>query len=222
MPNGGDVALADMLERPRRVVEQALDSARTAYENLNERERKLVTALAGVLVAVVVLLPLYLMNAAIGDLEQENRDIAEVLRDIDRARPVLRQKDLERQAAMKLYENSAPSLGSFLEQKASEQGLKVREVTDQPEKDLGEYRRRHVRVTLPNVGLVEVVRMMAAVANSPYPVAIERVHIDHFRTGNQYNVQLGVVAFDRKAAGAKTATNDRSGPGARRARAAAP
>jgi hypothetical protein len=82
---------------------------------------------------------------------------------------------------------------------AAEQGLTVREVTDQPEKELGEYRRRHVRVTLPNVGLAEVVRMMAAIANSPYPVAIERIHIDHFRTGNQFNVQLGVVAFDRRA-----------------------
>lgn len=197
------MALADVMERPRRALERAVDNGRAAFENLNERERKLVTVLGSVLAAVVVLLPLYLMNAAIGDLERESADIIEVLRDIDRARPTLREKDLERQAAMKLYENPAPSLGSFVEKMASEQGLTVREVTDQPEKDLGEYRRRHVRVTLPNVGLVEVIHMMAAIVNSRHPVAIERVHVDHFRTGNQFNVQLGIIAFDRKGAGAE-------------------
>jgi hypothetical protein len=196
------VALAELLERPRRTVDQWVESARGAYENLNERERKLVALLGGLLVATVVLLPLYLMNAAIADLEEENREIVSVLRDLERARPALRQREVERRAALELYQTPAPSLGSFLEQMAAEQGLTVREVTDQPEKELGEYRRRHVRVTLPNVGLAEVVRMMAAIANSPYPVAIERIHIDHFRTGNQFNVQLGVVAFDRRGAGA--------------------
>jgi hypothetical protein len=212
------VAIADVIERPRRMIEGAVDNGRTAYENLNERERKLVTLLGGVALALFVLLPLYLMNAAIEDLEQENNAIVEVLRDLDRARPALRQKDLERQAAMKLYESSAPSLGSFLEQMASDQGLMVREVTDQPEKDLGDYRRRHVRVTLPNVGLVEVVHMMAAISNSQYPVAIERVHIDHFRTGNQFNVQLGIVAFDRQGGGGAAGE---PGPGGRPRRAGA-
>ncbi|MFW5875663.1 MAG: hypothetical protein ACOCXM_02885 [Myxococcota bacterium] len=203
----------ETMERARHWALQTADNGRQAYENLNQRERKLVTILGGVLVVVVVLLPLYLMSSAISDLEEENLAITEVLRDIDRARPMLRQRDAEREAAMRLYEKKAPPLGSFLEEMAGKQGITIREVNDQPEKELGKYRRRHVRVTLPNVGLAEVVRMMAAIENSPYPVAIERLHIDHFRTGDRYNVQLGVVAYDREGVGgAETAGASAEGP----------
>ncbi|MFW6067513.1 MAG: type II secretion system protein GspM [Myxococcota bacterium] len=198
------MAARDAMDNARRRLELAIDNAQQAYQNLNDREQKLVAVLGAVLVGLIVLLPLFLMNSAISDLEQENRAIAEVLRDIDRARPTLRQREAERQAAMRLYDNEAPPLGSFLEKQAKEHGITVREVNDQPEKDLGDYRRRHVRVTLPNVGLAEVVKMMASIENSGLPVALERVHVDHFRTGNRYNVQLGVMAYDRKDGAGRT------------------
>lgn len=213
------MAARDVVERARSWALQTADNGRQAYENLNQRERKLVTILGGVLVAMVILLPLYLMSSAISDLEEENLAITEVLRDIDRARPMLRQRDAERKAAMRLYERKAPSLGSFLEDMAGKQGITIREVTDQPEKEIGKYRRRHVRVTMPNVGLADVIRMMAAIENSSYPVAIERIHVDHFRTGDRYNVQLGVVAYDREGSGGAEATAAAAGePAARRNR----
>lgn len=174
----------------------SVESGRRMYENLNEREKKLVVVLGGVLLLIVVVLPLYLLTSSISDMEERNREIATTLREIDRARPSLRERELERKAAEERYRTPAPPLGSFIEAKAGEQGLTVREVNDQPEKDLGDYKRRHTRVTLPNVGIKEVVNMMAAIENGPYPVAIERIQVEHF--GERYNLQLGVVAYDKK------------------------
>lgn len=187
------MALADLTSR----LGAQLDGARRMYDNLNDREKKLVMLLGGVVVLLVVVLPLYLLSSSIGAMEDRNRDIASVLRDISRARPMLREREMERQAAEQRYEEPAPPLGSFVEAKAAEQGLTIREVNDQPEKDLGEgFKRRHTRVTMPDVSIKEVIDMMAAIENSPYPVAIERIQVEHF--GERYNVQLGVVAYDKK------------------------
>lgn len=192
---------ADLLARPRQGLASATESARRAYENLNERERKLVLALGAVLAVIVILLPLYVMNSSISSIEDDNRAISDVLREIDHSRPSILRHQAERRAVMRLYEHQAPALGSFLEKLAGDQGIAVREVSDQPQKDLGRYRRRHIRVTLPNVGLAAIIRMMAAIENSPYPVSIERIHIDHYRGGDQYTVQLGVVAYDLEEKG---------------------
>lgn len=197
------MAIADFLERPRQELARTTENARRAYENLNERERKLVLALGAVMVVLLILLPLYLMNASISNTEEDNTAISDVLREIDHSRSAIIRRQAEHRAAMRLYEHQAPPLGSFLEKRAKEQGITVREVNDQPQKDLGRYRRREVRATLPNVGLAAVIRMMAAIENSPYPVAIERIHIDHYRSGDQYNVQLGVVAYDLEESGNK-------------------
>jgi hypothetical protein len=59
--------------------------------------------------------------------------------------------------------------------------------------------RRHVRAELPGVGLKTAIDMITAVENSRYPLAVESLRIEHFGTGDRYNVQLGVITFDRKA-----------------------
>lgn len=189
---------AELLDTARENLSTRLEGARRAFENLNEREKKLVTIMGAVLALIVVLLPIYLLTSSISDLEQRNREIAAIIKDLSRAKPAIRAKEAERRASERLYETAAPPLGSFLEAKAREQNITIRELTDQPEKSVGSFRRRHVRAVLGSVGLAPVVRMLAAIENSPYPVALERIHIDHFQSGDVYTVQIGVIAYDRR------------------------
>ena len=189
----------------------ALDGARAAYENLNERERRLVLALGVVLVLLVVFLPLYLLTSSVSDIEDENQQIRDALREISQHGGELAEWEAQREAAEQQYRNPAPPLGSFLEAKAREAGYdRPLEVTDQPEKVASGFTRRNTRASLPNVDLRTAVEMMVAIENSPYPVAIERLHIEHFQTGDRYNVQLGIVAFDknRPARGSGNAEGD--------------
>ena len=174
-----------------------LDSIRQQLSELNERERKLLTILGAVFVCILVILPLYFISTSISDIETENQQIADVLAEIQDARTELAARDAERQAAMARYGTPTPPLGSFVENEANQQELRLREVTDQPEQVFGEFRRRAVRASMPNVELRPVIKMVTSIENSRYPVAVNRLQIENYRRGDNYNVELGVITFDR-------------------------
>lgn len=188
---------------------------RRVWENMTERERVLVSILGVVVVVMAVILPVVMLTLSIGDLETQNREMTQVLRDIARERPRLAQREREMQRQEQRYANEAPPLGSFLEAKASEVQLTLREVTDQPEQVSNGFRRRNVRAQLPGVGLRPVIDLMSSVAGSNYPVAVERIHIEHFQNGDRYNIQLGILAYDKMnrapAAGAEPAADGEEG-----------
>lgn len=185
------------------------DSVRSAFDNLNARERKLVGLLGAIAGAVIVFLPLFMIASAISDIEDENTEIRSVLRDIARAETQLAALRAEREAAERRYDTPAPPLGSFLEAKSREAGYdRPLEVTEQPERVEGGYTRRHVRASLPGVGLRTAVDMLTEVRNSPYPVAVELLQIEHFQAGDRYNVEVGVIAFDRASRGRSSDDDD--------------
>lgn len=197
-----------------------LARARKAFENLNARERLLLGAMGGIFALLLIVVPLFMIGSSIDELEESNQSISDVLRDIRRAAPTLAERQAEREATARLYERKAPALGSFVERKANSHSLTIREVNDSPEQTLGDYTRRHVRVSFSAVRLLPVVELMTDLENSRLPVAIDRILIEHFREGDQYNVQLGVAAYDAEGAelGAPPAPSPpvRGGRGARR------
>ncbi|MEM9191099.1 MAG: hypothetical protein AAGF12_18095 [Myxococcota bacterium] len=169
------------------------------FEGLNDRERLLVSILGTVLGAVILFLPLWLVWGAISEVEAENAELRTVLRDIGRAGPELAERRAQEEAANRRYDNKAPALGSFLEAKAREAGYdRPLTVTNQPEKNMDDFHRRHVRANLTRVGLRTAVDLITNVENSRYPVAVEQLQIDHHQSGDQYSVQLGVITFDRR------------------------
>ena len=163
-------------------------------DRLTDRERRMLGLLGAVMAASVVLLPVLWLQGAVDDLRREGEQMRQVLRELRRSRARLVRRQAELRALQERYRRRAPPLGSFVEAKAREHGLRITEVADQPDKELDGYRRRHTRVTLPNVDIAAFVRMVAAIKNSPYPVAIERIQIDHY--GERFNAQLGVYAYD--------------------------
>lgn len=193
-----------------------------AIANLNGRERKLLGAMGVVFVGLIVFLPLYLISSSISEISTENESISEVLRSIARARPQLAQREAEREASMARYRTAAPPLGSFMEARASEQELNLREVNEQPDKVIGEFRRRNTRATLPNVGLRPVVKMLTSIVNSRYPVSLERLEFEHFRSGDTYNVQVGIVTYSREEEEAEVETDDADEDGDQSMRAGPP
>lgn len=190
------------VDRARERVQVAMSSATDAYEALSEREQRLILVLGVVVVAIVVLLPMYLVLDSISEMQTENAAIKEVLREIEQSRAVLRTRAAEQEAARARYATRAPALGSFLEQKATQAGLTLREVTDEPELALGSFTRRRVRASFQQVELEQIMRMLEGIANSNVPVSIEKIEIDHPRNSEKFNLRLGVDAYDRNAADA--------------------
>jgi len=174
-----------------------MESLRRSWDGLNVRERKLVGMMGLTLVGLVIFGIFYMSQSAVNDVEEENVQLEAALADIGRARARLEERAAERETAERRYATKAPALGSFVEATARENELTLREVTDQPEEVSGRYTRRSVNVQLPNVNLRPIVDLMASIENSPFPVAIEQIEVEHFQAGDQYNVKLGVVAYDR-------------------------
>jgi hypothetical protein len=176
------------------------EALRRIWEGFTENEKRLVRVLGVVTVLLIVLVPVNVLSNAIGELDAYNEQIAGVLGEIHHARERLAQRRAEREAAEARYAQRAPELGTFLEARASQRQITIASVTNQPEVQEGRFRKRHVRARLAGVSLRQAVRLLTDIESSPYPVALERIHIEHFQEGDHYNVEVGVITYDRQGA----------------------
>ncbi len=177
----------------------ALDNLRSWSDSLSDRERRLLGLMAVVFALLLIVLPMYAGVSSIADIETENAEIVQVLRDMERSEPRLRQQKADRKAIDDLYRRKAPTLGGFLEERAQQYGVTGLGITDQPKLDMGDYSRRSVRVSLPVVELRPLIEMLADIENSTYPIAIERIQMTGGRMRTGYTVKLAVNAYDRES-----------------------
>lgn len=172
------------------------------WAGFNDREKSLVSVMGVVALLLVVLLPVYLLSSTITTLEEDNDAIELVLRDIGRAGPVLAARQAEAEASERRYDVRAPALGSYVEAQCGEFEVAIQSVTAQPEVQEGRFRRRHVRAQLPSAGLRAAVHLLTSIEDATYPIALERVHVEHFNPGeDRFNFEIGVITYDRTASG---------------------
>ncbi len=187
------------------------EGIRQRWENLNDRERRMLTVLGLIVALLALLMPPIVLTMDNQELEAQNADLRDTLEHLAEQHDKLAQLANARHADEQRFHNKTPSLGSFMEAEAKKQGLTLQEVTDQPGKTSGRYTRRGVTVSLPTVGLSPVINLLASITESPYPVAIDSIQIDHFQPGDQYNVKLGVLTYDKSGTGGKARTNKGTG-----------
>jgi Type II secretion system (T2SS), protein M len=186
-----------------------LDRFRSTWDALNDRERRLFSAMLVVLCGFVLGFPLFWTARENAEIESDNAELRKVLALLAERRPELEQLAEARKSASKRYLRKAGPLGTFLEDEAGKQGLTIKEVNDQPEKTVGAYRRRSVTASINDAGLTGIINLLSAIASSDKPVAVESIQLEHYQPGDTYRVKVGVVAFDRTepsgSGGAKTA-----------------
>jgi type II secretory pathway component PulM len=188
-----------------------LDNFRSFWENLNDRERRMLTVLGAFALAGLLILPPIMLFSSNSELQTQNDELRTVLDQLSVQRGRLMQLAEDRQRSEQRYLNKTPPLGSFLESEAKKQGLTLQEVTDQPEKTVGHYQRRSVTVSLPQTGLVPVIKLMSSIVESGHPVAIQEIQLDHYQPGDSYNVKLGILTYDKLSAAAAAAKEGNDG-----------
>ncbi len=192
--------------------EAPLERVRLTWENFNERERRLLSIMLAVFAVMGFSLFVYLVQSGNAAIEEESEGFRNALSMISAQRERFERIAADRKAAEARYKLTAPPLGSLIEAKAKEQAITVREVNEEPEKVSGNFKRRGARVTIPGVALTPVMKLMAEIARSEYPVAIEYLQVEHYAPGqDNYTVQLGLVAFDKQ--GAKSKSDDEGAEG---------
>jgi hypothetical protein len=174
------------------------DRLQQLWAGFTARERQLVGVLGLVVVGLTLFLIFYIPSSAIAALEEDNDEIARVLEEIGAAEERLAARAAEAEAAERRYDRRAPALGSFVEARATTNGVAVQQVTNQPEVEEGRFRRRHVRATIPNTTLRSGMHLLTELESSEYPIALERIHVEHFNAGtDMFNFEIGVITFDR-------------------------
>ncbi len=176
-----------------------MEKLQSLWQGFNPRERLLVGVMLAVAVSLVFVVPYLLLNGAIASVEHDSAAMIAVMRDIESSRVRLAQREAEARAAEARYNVRAPDLGGFLEAKSTEQSIRISSVTNQPEVVSPTFRMRHVRATYSGVALRPTVKLLTNVENATYPVALSRIHLDHFQAGDQYNLEVGLITYDRLA-----------------------
>ncbi len=174
-----------------------LDGLRSYWENLNARERMLLGLLGAVAAALLVFLPVYLLGTSISDLEEDNQKISDALRQIARSRGRIAAMRAEEEARDLRYDQGAPP-EQWLPSQVEDQGLSFSRVQQEPDRTEGRFRIHTTRASFQGAGLRASMLLLQDLKNSRYPVAIERIHIDHHSAGDQYNLEVGVLTYERQ------------------------
>ena len=185
---------------------------REQLTNLSPREQKLLTALAVVFGALVLLgVPAY-VYADLSASRSRNEEMRELLDRMGKASELLALRRSERAALDLRYARPAPALASFLESAATANGLEVPESTDRPDVEGKGYTERITVVKMRSVNLKPLVKMLEKLERSGHPVAITQLQIKaRASSPDLYDVQLGVSAYDREGTTKPEETGSPSG-----------
>jgi hypothetical protein len=192
-----------------------LDGLRSYWENLSERERRMLSVLGGIAALLVVVVPVFLLSRSIGQLEDDNARLSASLRLLSRSRGEIAAMRAEQTARAARYAQGAPG-DSWLTAQVEEHDLSVSRVNGQPPRVVDGFTINTRRVTIQNSGLRSAMILLADLKNSRYPVAIEQVHVDHNQSGDRYNFEIGVHTYAREGADEPDAGVPAARPAARR------
>jgi general secretion pathway protein M len=179
------------------------DTVRESWEKLSDRERRLLSLMGAAVAAIAVFLMVWTSSTALSEVEDERDEVRAVLADIDRAGESLTRRRAERLALTARYETKAPALAAYVESKAKEHGLEVRQVLEEPEKVVAGYKKQSVRVSFSNVSLRAIMHLLNSIESEPSAIAVERLVFEHYAAGDSYKVDLSLSAFEKAAKSAK-------------------
>ena len=188
------------------------------WSRTSPRERLMLSGLAVAFVVFILAVAISQVSASLSDLEAQNFENAEALRYIQRNADKLRNAQREQAARERRFSRKAPALQGWLEGIATKRSLEIPEAQDKPEVNLGKnFTERGVEIRLRKIGLRALTEFMVDIENSPYPVAVTKLHVRR-RVGesDQFDVEMTVSAYDWL--GAKNKTPGRATPAATKAR----
>lgn len=173
---------------------------RERFEKLEPRERRLLTILAGILGAAILLaLPIYVVKT-VSDKRADNDQLRALVDSIYEARASIGERKAKHDALLARYGKPAPALAGFIEEASRANSIAAAESQDRPEAPHGKrYTERMTVVKMHKVGMLPLAKMLEKIEQSGFAVVISKLNIKP-RAGeaDSYEVELGVSAFDRK------------------------
>lgn len=176
-------------------------SLRDRIEQLDARERRLLTLLGATFAALIVLgVPVGVTTLLAGQ-QSENDKLRDSIDSIQESRGALQKRDSAKKALLSRYAQPAPPLAAFLGGLAESNGIDIPETQDRSNVAHGKkFEERQTKITLSKVHLLNLVKFMEGIVQSPHPVQISRLEIrKRGAEPDSYDAELVVSAFDRKS-----------------------
>lgn len=174
---------------------------RERFEQLEERERKLLVLFLGILTAMVlIMMPLFL-TMSVGAQEDDNERVREIIQQIEDERATLSRRQADVQRVERRYARAAPALAGFLAQTADQIGVEIPETQDRSTVPHGKtFKERVTKIRLRSVGMLKLAKFMDRIENSGYAVSISKLNIKKRGTKpDEFDAEMEVSAFDREA-----------------------
>lgn len=174
---------------------------RDRFEQLQERERKLLIVFLVVLVTMVLLLIPFAVALSVSSQRSENARVREIIQSIVDERVTLSRRQAEAQRVDKRYARKAPALAGFLAQVADRVDVDIPETQDRSTVPAGKsFKVRSTKIRLRRTGLFQLSSFLDKVSQSGYAVSVSKLVIR--RRGSkldEYDAEMEVSAFDRNA-----------------------
>jgi len=181
-----------------------VSQVRAQWERLSLRERRLLTFLAGSLLALVVFGIGYIIADGLGSIEERNRDMRQALKDInahrdDFARARSENQRMERRIPL---EGKGQPLQGYLESAAKDLDMSIPEMNERPPQPRGkQFIEKSVEIKLRGVNLLQLAEFMRKVeTGSTNVVVISRLYLrTRFNQHDQLDAEISVSTFERTA-----------------------
>lgn len=170
------------------------------FDQLAERERRLLVIFVGILAALVLLLLPILIRMGVSEQAEANEKIRETIDSIMLERITIAKRKQVSERLTARYAKPAPALAGFLASTANKVGIEIPETSDRSVVPHGKtFKERQTRIRLNKVGMRKLAQFMEGITTAGYPVSITRLDIKK-RGANpdEYDVEMDVSAFDRE------------------------
>ena len=167
---------------------------------LDPRERTLLTALAALAGALLVIVPPIVLAQRVGEARDEAQAIRDVLEKIDASRDKIAKRRASRDALLARYAKDMPGVSEFVEETAKANNVEIAESQARPDVPHGKkYVEHTVSLKLRQAGLYGLTKMLERIEKSGHPVSLSKLNLKP-RNGEKdsYDVELHVAAFERK------------------------
>jgi len=173
---------------------------RTYFDNLAERERRLLVIFFGILGFLLLVFVPVLVRMGVSDRAAENERLEAVIQSISSERVTIAKRQAQADRLEQRYGTPAPPLAGWLAKIADEVGVEIPETQDRSTVPRGKtFKERSTHIRLSKVGMYKLSTFMERVSASDYPVVISRLDIKK-RSGkpDEYDAELDIAAFDRE------------------------
>ncbi len=175
---------------------------RERFEKLEPRERRLLTILGSILGVLLFLAAPIGIITMVSHKRSDNQDIRDRIDQIYESRNAIADRKAKKDAIVARYRKPAPPLAGYIEEAFKENGASAAESQDRPEAPHGKlYSERMTVVKVHKIQMLQLAKTLEKIEQSGNPVVVSKLNIKP-RSGeaDSFEVELGVSAYDRKAA----------------------